>query len=70
MLRLNWDHFVPFAYGRTNASANWVAACHVCNGIKSCRVFDTVLEAQEYIRERWAAKGYALERGIEYEAED
>lgn len=57
-LRLNWDHFVPYAYGQTNAESNWVAACHVCNGIKGCRMFDTVTDAQAYIRGRRAAKGY------------
>lgn len=59
-LRLNWDHFVPYAYGLTNGSTNWVAACHVCNNIKSCRMFDTVREAQAYVRARWADKGYEL----------
>lgn len=59
-LRINWDHFVPYAYGHTNAGANWVAACHVCNNIKSCRMFDTVREAQTYVRARWSEKGYEL----------
>ncbi len=59
VLQLNWDHFVPYAYGLTNADTNWVAACHICNGIKSCRMFfDTVAEAQQFIREGWERKGY------------
>lgn len=59
-LHANWDHFVPYAYGQTNGGSNWVLACHVCNGIKGCRMFDSVIEAQEYIKERWAKKGYQL----------
>lgn len=59
-LRTNWDHFVPYSYGLTNAGSNWVLSCHICNGIKGCRMFDTVTEAQAYIKERWAKKGYQL----------
>lgn len=60
ILQLNWDHFVPYAYGRTNPDANWVAACHVCNNIKSSRMFETVARARLFIVERWQAKGYAI----------
>jgi 5-methylcytosine-specific restriction endonuclease McrA len=60
ILRLHWDHFVPYAYAYSNAKANWVAACHVCNGIKSCRVFDTVRQAKEFILTRWIEKGYEV----------
>src|SRR5688572_22071623 len=61
-LRLHWDHFVPYAYGQTNEKHNWVAACHVCNGIKYCRMFDTVRDAQAYILARWEEKGYEFRR--------
>lgn len=64
-LQVNWDHFVPYSYGRTNASSNWVLACHICNGIKGCRMFETVVEAQEYIRARWAKKGYTAPTAAE-----
>ncbi len=60
VLQLNWDHFVPYAYGQTNDGANWVAACHVCNGSKSGRMFDTVNEARIYIRERWRFRGFDI----------
>ncbi len=59
-LRLNWDHFVPYSYGLTNGGDNWVAACHVCNGIKSNRMFETVARAKTFILARWAEKGYDL----------
>lgn len=54
----NWDHFVPYAYSSRNANANWVLACHVCNGIKSARVFDTVQQARLLILPVREAKGY------------
>lgn len=59
-LQPHWDHFVPYAYSRANPNQGWVLACHVCNGIKSGKVFTTVGEAQTYIRERWEQKGYSL----------
>ncbi len=56
-LRLNWDHFIPYAYSGANPQDNWVAACHICNGIKGPRMFDTVREASEWILARWVEKG-------------
>lgn len=52
-----WDHFVPFAYCGTNPELNFVAACSVCNGIKSSKVFNTVQEAKDYVEYRRKKKG-------------
>lgn len=57
-IKLNWDHKLPYAYSQDNNTTNFVAACHVCNGIKSSRVFQTVEEAQIYLQDRRKAKGY------------
>jgi len=57
-LQINWDHFVPYAYAARNSNDNWVAACHVCNGLKAHRMFDTVQEAKDYVTGRAIAKGY------------
>lgn len=51
-LRLHWDHLVPYSYGYNNLDNNFVAACHICNGIKGSRMFDTTEEAREYINEK------------------
>src|SRR5690554_5646428 len=56
-LRLNWDHFVPYAFCGNNPADNWIAACHVCNGIKGATMFASVVEAQLFIRARWVEKG-------------
>lgn len=58
ILRLNWDHFVPYAYLARSPRDNWVMACHVCNGLKSCRMFDTVQAAREAILPERIARGY------------
>jgi hypothetical protein len=48
-LRTEWDHFVPFSYAQANPDENFVAACHICNGIKSDLIFQTVDEARVHI---------------------
>lgn len=57
-LRLNWDHFVPFSYALEDRPNNFVAACHICNGIKGALVFQTKERAIEFIAERRFQKGY------------
>jgi hypothetical protein len=56
--RINWDHFMPFAYLQTNPKANWVAACNVCNQIKHSRIFYDREEAKTVIAERTRVLGY------------
>ena len=56
ILKINWDHFTPFAYGFNNKSTNFVASCNICNSLKSSKVFNTVEEARKYIIHRWAEK--------------
>lgn len=58
-LRVHYDHLVPYAYTQDNTKENFVAACHVCNVIKSSLVFQTVEEAQIYILDKWNSKGYS-----------
>jgi hypothetical protein len=61
-LRINWDHFVPYSWCATNPNDNWVAACHVCNGLKGPRRFETVGEARRYITNKALDKGYVYPR--------
>lgn len=58
MLRANWDHFIPYAYSQQNPSNNWILACHVCNGIKTSRMFADVETARRAILPERIAKGY------------
>jgi 5-methylcytosine-specific restriction endonuclease McrA len=48
-LRTHWDHLVPYSYLQSNDSDNFVAACHICNGIKGSLMFQTVEEARVYV---------------------
>ena len=57
-LRTHWDHFVPFCYSANNSSDNFVAACHVCNSIKSSLFFETADDARIYIETIKKSKGY------------
>lgn len=57
-LRLQWDHVNPHAYSLDNRDQNFVAACHVCNGIKSSLMFRSADEARTYITQKWKDKGY------------
>lgn len=53
LTRLEWDHFVPYALAGRNSEDNWVAACHICNGLKSDHVFEDTAEARDAILVRW-----------------
>lgn len=52
------DHKVPFSYMYNNKDDNFVIACHICNGIKSNKHFESKEQAQEYIMGVRDAKGY------------
>lgn len=57
-LKIAWDHFCPFDYCRDNNPTNFVAACHICNSLKSNYIFQTVDEAKIKIGEKYKEKGY------------
>jgi 5-methylcytosine-specific restriction endonuclease McrA len=58
-VRLNWDHMVPYIYSGNNKEDNFAAACHVCNGIKSDMMFETIDDARLYILTVRRKKGYS-----------
>ncbi len=57
-LKLHWDHVNPYVYSLNNRDQNFVAACHVCNGIKSAFVFNRLEEVLTYVQGKWEEKGY------------
>ena len=59
-LRVVWDHLEPYCYKANNDDSNFVAACHICNGIKTDLCFRYVEDARKYIRERIEVKGYRI----------
>lgn len=58
-LKINWDHKIPWVYSQDNQAANYAAACHICNAIKSDLYFGSVEDAQLYIQQRREEKGYS-----------
>lgn len=59
-IRINWDHSLPYSYSQNNHADNFVAACHVCNGIKSDKIFQDVDEARLFLAQRRKEKGYSF----------
>lgn len=58
ILKVHFDHLVPFSLTQNNNPRNIVASCHVCNLIKRDFCFQTLEEAQVYILDKWQQKGY------------
>lgn len=54
-LNLNFDHVEPFAFSQNNYPYNFVAACHVCNGWKSSKMFQSIDVAKDYLTRKWEA---------------
>lgn len=57
-LRVEWDHMVPYSFNQNNGASNFVAACRVCNALKSDRMFQSVDAAKVYLNAAWKEKGY------------
>ncbi len=62
--RINVDHWEPFSFSCDDGMPNLVAACSVCNGIKSDLIFKDRYECREYISQQRRSKGYTSERPI------
>lgn len=60
VLRLEWDHLVPYSYLQANPIANFVGACHVCNRAKGDHIFRTLEGAIQYILDARFRRGYEM----------
>jgi 5-methylcytosine-specific restriction endonuclease McrA len=71
-LKYVWDHMLPYAFSQNNSATNFVAACQVCNGLKSDMCFKTLDDARLFLNTRWIEKGYkeTLEDEEESEGND
>lgn len=54
-LQVNFDHVEPYTYSQNNGQYNFVAACHVCNGWKSSKMFQSIDVAKDYLVRKWEA---------------
>lgn len=52
-LSLVWDHFVPWSHMRSNETRNFVAACSLCNAIKSNMIFNTIQEVRDHVEKAY-----------------
>jgi 5-methylcytosine-specific restriction endonuclease McrA len=57
-LKAEPDHFTPRAKRLNNSPSNIVAACQVCNGLKSSRSFTTIEQARAVLQAAWAERGW------------
>lgn len=57
-LRICWDHRVPYSWSKDNGAGNFVAACHVCNALKSDFLFRAEEEARGFLADRRKRGGY------------
>lgn len=57
-LSVEFDHCVPFAYNQDNSERNYVAACQVCNRLKSNFHYRDLEQAREDLALRRKEKGY------------
>lgn len=57
-IKLNWDHQIPWAYSQNNRGDNFVAACHVCNGLKADHIFRDLDDARAHLAPARQRKGY------------
>jgi len=55
---LAWDHFRPYVLTQRSSNAEFVAACRICNGIKTCTIYSDIASAREDIQAKRKAKGY------------
>lgn len=61
-LRICWDHVIPWVYGLDNRNQNFVAACQICNSLKSTVMFSSIEAARTFLNEKRKAKGYTQDR--------
>jgi hypothetical protein len=55
------DHIVPYSYGGTDDMDNLITACETCNKIASDKVFDSLHEKREHIREALIEKARRIQ---------
>ncbi len=59
---IEFDHFVPYSYAGNGHRDNIVAACSICNRIKSWFMFNNLDECIQYIDGQWKVKRYTAEK--------
>lgn len=50
---------------QNNSPENIVAACHICNGIKSDHIFDSIAETKTWLQSEWVRRGHLKQSPLE-----
>ena len=58
VLRVNWDHIIPYAYTMNSKASNFAAACQVCNALKASKVFKDIDSVRLYLEVERERNGY------------
>jgi hypothetical protein len=53
LLRAHTEHVIPFSYCQHNNSKNLVISCHICNLLKSDKIFNSLADLLEHIQNTW-----------------
>lgn len=56
-VEIEWDHFLPYGWIRSNPADNWVAACRACNRAKSDRYFASEADLSDFCLEMVSQHG-------------
>jgi hypothetical protein len=56
VIKIQWDHLVPFSFSQNNQAGNIAAACQFCNNWKRDLVFNSLEEAQVFLNAKWKEK--------------
>ena len=56
IVKLNWDHEIPYSYGQNNEASNFLPVCCFCNSFKSNKMFKTIEEVRIYVNSKWEEK--------------
>jgi 5-methylcytosine-specific restriction endonuclease McrA len=59
---ISFDHFVPIAYAFNNNRPNVVAACSICNSMKSDLLFETLDDCIRFLTKNWLSRRYTITR--------
>jgi hypothetical protein len=52
-----WDHLLPFSHGGLTIASNLYPACRRCNHLLGAKMFATIEEKREYVRQKLIEKG-------------
>lgn len=53
LIRVNWDHKIPFSYSYNNQEENYLPACSFCNAWKGNKIFQSMEGVKIYVAEKW-----------------